>query len=60
MPTGAYLVRLRGAFDARVFVSASSSALKLAARQELCQLFAGAGFKSPALLLPAGLEAAKA
>lgn len=37
-----YVVRLRAAFDAKQFVSASSDILKSAARAELLQLFSGA------------------
>ncbi len=40
LPPTAYVVRLSAAFDAKHYVSASSEALKLAARQELTQLFA--------------------
>ncbi len=36
---GAYVVRLRSAFDRAQFVSASSPALKAAVRSELVQLF---------------------
>jgi len=42
LPGGAGVVRLRAAFDRRVFVSASSDALKRAVRAELQQLFATA------------------
>ncbi len=52
LPVGAYLVRLRASFDASVFVSATSPALRKAVRQELGQLFAGAGFRLPAPASP--------
>jgi len=42
LPGGAGVVRLRAAFDRRVFVSASSHALKRAVRAELQQLFSTA------------------
>jgi len=38
LPVAAYVVRLRSGFDRMQFVSASSDALKLAARTELQQL----------------------
>jgi ribonuclease P protein component len=40
LPRAAYVVRLRATFDRQQFVSASSVALKNAARQELLALFA--------------------
>lgn len=42
MPRGQWVVRLRAAFDARVFRSAASTALQTAARQELDEMFARA------------------
>ncbi len=42
LPTAAYVVRLRSGFDRVQFISASSEALKLAARNELHQLLARA------------------
>jgi len=42
LPSGACVVRLRAAFERRVFISASSDALKRAVRAELQQLFAAA------------------
>lgn len=39
LPRAAYVVRLRAAFDRQQFVSATSVALKRAARQELIALF---------------------
>ena len=39
LPQGAHVVRLRSGFDRKVFVSATSEALKLAVRTELLQLF---------------------
>ncbi len=38
-PQAAHVVRLRSGFDRKVFLSASSDALKLAVRTELEQLF---------------------
>ena len=38
----AYLVRLRAGFDPRMYASAASSALTLAVRRELLDLFAAA------------------
>ncbi len=38
LPVSAYVVRLRSSFDRVLFVSASSDALKLAARNEMMQL----------------------
>jgi ribonuclease P protein component len=38
-PNGAYVVRLRAAFDPKRFVSASSEPLRQAVRSELQQLF---------------------
>lgn len=43
LPRGAYVVRLRSAFDRQQFVSASSEALKTAVRGELVLLFERAG-----------------
>ena len=40
--TAAHVVRLRAMFDRKLFVSASSDALKAAVRNELLQLFARA------------------
>lgn len=42
LPTAAHVVRLRAAFDRKVFVSASSDQLKAAVRAELQQLLARA------------------
>lgn len=42
LPAAAHVVRLRTTFDRKLFISASSVHLKLAVRQELEQLFAGA------------------
>jgi ribonuclease P protein component len=42
MPAAAHVVRLRTAFDRKLFISASSPALKQAVRAELQQLFSGA------------------
>ncbi len=42
LPVAAHVVRLRTSFDRKRFISASSAHLKLAVRQELEQLFAGA------------------
>jgi ribonuclease P protein component len=42
-PPMAYVVRLSAGFDKAQFISASSSALKAAVRQELYQLFAKTG-----------------
>lgn len=42
LPVAAYVVRLRAGFDRARFTSATSDALKTAARQELQQLFARA------------------
>lgn len=39
LPVAAHVVRLRTAFDRKLFISASSDLLKLAVRQELEQLF---------------------
>jgi ribonuclease P protein component len=39
LPAAAHVVRLRATFDRRLFVSASSDALKQSVRQELVQLF---------------------
>ncbi len=39
LPVAAHVVRLRTAFDRKLFISASSDQLKLAVRQELEQLF---------------------
>ena len=39
LPVAAHVVRLRCAFDREQFVSATSSALKAAVRQELVELF---------------------
>ncbi|PLC04828.1 ribonuclease P protein component [Variovorax sp. RO1] len=43
LPRAAHVVRLRAGFDRKVFVSASSDALKAAVRAELQQLLARAG-----------------
>ena len=42
LPPGVWLIRLRAPFDRQVFQSAASEALRLAARNELKQVFAGA------------------
>lgn len=42
LPGGLWVVRLRAPFDSRVFVSASSTALQQAARDELDALLASA------------------
>jgi ribonuclease P protein component len=42
LPAAANVVRLRAAFDRKLFASASSDALKIAVRSELQQLFAHA------------------
>ena len=53
LPAGAYVVRLRSAFDRKQFVSATSDQLKQAVRAELLQLFgyatrhAGAAVAAP-------------
>ncbi len=39
LPQAAHVVRLRSGFDRKVFISATSDALKLAVRGELEQLF---------------------
>ena len=44
----AHVVRLRAAFDRKLFVSATSDALKTAVRAELLQLFARAVPRDPA------------
>jgi ribonuclease P protein component len=41
LPVAAHVVRLRAGFDRKVFLSATSDALKKAVRLELQQLFAG-------------------
>ena len=45
-PIAAHVVRLRSTFDAAIFASASSLALKRAVRAELLQLFAAASPRS--------------
>ena len=42
LPKAAHVVRLRSTFDRKVFISATSDALKLAVRTELEELFARA------------------
>ncbi|MES2976461.1 MAG: ribonuclease P protein component [Pseudomonadota bacterium] len=42
LPKAAHVVRLRSTFDRKVFISATSDALKLAVRTELEELFAKA------------------
>lgn len=42
LPPGVWLIRLRAPFDRQLFPSAASAALRLAARNELEQVFAGA------------------
>jgi ribonuclease P protein component len=42
LPVAAHVVRLRAGFDRKVFLSATSDALKKAVRLELQQLFGGA------------------
>ena len=46
----AYVVRLRSAFDRKLFLSATSDQLRQAVRMELHQLFAQAVQKRPALV----------
>ena len=48
LPQGAYVVRLRCAFDRKVFISASSDVLKQAVRTELTELFDRAGARGSA------------
>ena len=50
----AYVIRLRTAFDRRLFTSATSDALKTAVRLELQQLFAVQAAKSPIRVAHAG------
>ena len=58
LQAAAHVVRLRTSFDRKVYVSASSDALKLAVRQELEQLLARAALRSGVALSPArGVEA---
>jgi ribonuclease P protein component len=45
---GAHVVRLRTAFDPRMFPSATSASLRAAVRQELIALFGHAGHTPPA------------
>ena len=47
MPSASHVVRLRAAFDRKMFVSASSDALKSAVRAELHALFERANRGSP-------------
>jgi len=42
LPRGQWVLRLRAPFDQRLFPSAASPALQLAARAELAQIFANA------------------
>ncbi|PIF75865.1 ribonuclease P protein component [Variovorax sp. 54] len=58
LPRAAHVVRLRAGFDRKVFVSASSDALKAAVRAELQQLLARAG--RPAAPAPASSARASA
>ncbi len=51
LPAAAHVVRLRAAFDAKQFVSATSETLKRAVREELQQLFARATARSQGLEL---------
>lgn len=53
LPVSAYVVRLRSGFDRVQFVSASSDALKLAARTELQQLLERATRAAPGIRTPA-------
>lgn len=53
LPMAAYVVRLRSTFDRASFVSATSDALKLAARAELYQLLARATQALPQVHAPA-------
>jgi len=58
LPAAAHVVRLRTSFDRKVYVSASSDALKLAVREELEQLLARAAHRSGVAVSPArGVEA---
>jgi ribonuclease P protein component len=52
LPAAAHVVRLRAGFDRKQFVSASSDALKTAARGELQQLFERAAPFPPASIAP--------
>lgn len=52
LPVAAYVVRLRSSFDRAQFVSASSDALKLAARAELQQLLERAAQALPQVHAP--------
>lgn len=54
LPEAAHVVRLRAGFDRAKFISATSEALKIAVRQELQQLFAKAGGRSPMPVAPGG------
>lgn len=54
LPVAAYVVRLRAGFDRARFTSATSDALKTAARQELQQLFARGPARPPAPVLQDG------
>lgn len=56
LPRAAHVVRLRAGFDRKVFVSASSDALKAAVRAELQQLLARAG-RPPAPAAPSPARA---
>jgi len=53
LPVAAYVVRLRSSFDRAQFVSATSDALKLAARAELQQLLERATRALPQVHTPA-------
>ena len=48
LASGAHVVRLRTAFDPRLFPSATSAPLRAAVRQELLTLFGHAGHSHPA------------